>query len=302
LVSDSILLSARGETAYLWPAYRDAFGNPATATTPVWTSRSPAVATVAADGLVTGQSEGGAFVVLSRGTSTDSILVTVQVRGAITVTFDDGFLTAYTNGFPLLDEADLVGNIAVNPAQVGFPAYATKAHLDELHAAGWSIVSHTMTHDSLPSLSVGELDYELRASKQWIDAQGYRGSNVFVVPFHTWGARERDAVGGLYEAARGTSANAVSPDSLVAWKPTLPFDLTGIDAASLPYTTAEGRDRLRALLQRTVEQGRFLDVYLHHLPPEDVDEYRAMLAVIGEFRERVLPYHQLYPRLARTVD
>ena len=60
-------------------------------------------------------------------------------------------------------------------------------------------------------------------------------------------------------------------------------------------------DSLVALLQRTVDEGRFLDVYLHHLPAENMDEYRAMLAVLDEFRERVLPYHELYPRFARTV-
>ena len=91
-------------------------------------------------------------------------------------------------------DVDLPGNVAVNPGQIGAPAYMAKAQLDELHASGWSIVSHGMTHDSLPSLSAGELDYELRASQEWIDAQGYRGSNVFVVPFHVWGARERDAI------------------------------------------------------------------------------------------------------------
>ena len=36
-------------------------------------------------------------------------------------------------------------NVAVNPAQVGFPAYMSEAQLDEVHAAGWSIVSHTMS-------------------------------------------------------------------------------------------------------------------------------------------------------------
>jgi peptidoglycan/xylan/chitin deacetylase (PgdA/CDA1 family) len=301
LTADSILISARGETAYVAPTYRDAFQNPTLAGSATWTSRAPAVATVAADGLVTGQAAGATHVVVAMGTSTDSILVTVTMRGAITMTFDDGFLDAYTNGWQAFQDVDLPGNVAVNPAQVGFPAYMTKAHLDEIHAAGWSIVSHGMTHDSLPPRSAGELDYELRASKQWIDAQGYRGSNVFVVPFHVWGARERDAIGAHYEAARGTSANAVSPDSLVAWKPSLPYELTGIDAAALPYTTAQGRDRLRALLQRTVDEGKFLDVYLHHLPPENAQAFRDMLDVLAEFRERVLPYHELYPRFARTV-
>jgi peptidoglycan/xylan/chitin deacetylase (PgdA/CDA1 family) len=234
--------------------------------------------------------------------STDSILVTVAMRGAITVTFDDGFITAYTNAWPVFQEFDLPGNIAVNPAQVGFPAYMTEANLDELHAAGWSIVSHTMTHDSLTTTSAGELDFELRASQEWIDAQGYNGSNVFIVPYHTWTVRERNAIGTYYEATRGTSAEAAMPENLVPWRPLNPYDLTGIDADALPYTTVQGRDRLRALLERTLAEGVFLDVYLHHLPLGNVQAFRDMLTVIDDFRERVLPYHELFPRFARAVQ
>jgi len=178
----------------------------------------------------------------------------------------------------------------------------TQAHLDEVHAAGWSVVSHTMTHDTLTTLTDGELDYELRASREWIDAQGYNGSNVFIVPFLIWSARERDAIGTYYEATRGTSATAISPDTtLVSWRPNNPYDLTGIEADELPYTTPAGRNTLRELLQRTVDEGAFLDVFFHHVPDLNVTEFQLTLAVIDEFRDRVLPYHELYPRFARSV-
>jgi hypothetical protein len=93
----------------------------------------------------------------------------------------------------------------------------------------------------------------------------------------------------------------VVPDSLVAWRPTNPYDLTGIDADQLPYTTTQGRDALRALLQRTADEGAFLDVFFHQLPAANIPDFQATLAVISEFRERVLPYRELYPRFARAV-
>jgi peptidoglycan/xylan/chitin deacetylase (PgdA/CDA1 family) len=301
LVADSVLLSARGETAFLAPGYLDAHGNPTAGGGVAWQARDPAVATVAADGLVTAQSAGTTYVVGSLGSEADSLLVTVVMRGAITITFDDGFRSAYDDAWPALQQLGLRANIAVNPAQVGFPAYMTKAELDEVHAAGFSIVSHSMTHDSLTTLTTGELDYELRASREWIDAQGYQGANVFIVPYHHWSVRERNAIASHYEAARGTSANAFVPDSLVAWRPSNPYELTGIDADQLPYTTQEGRDRLRALLQRAAGEGAFLDVFFHNIPPANVADLAATLAVIDEFGERVLPYRELYPRFARSV-
>lgn len=301
LIADSILLSARGETAFLGPTLHDAYGNQTTDGTVVWSSRDTLVATVTAEGLVTGRGEGSSYLIASVDDPSDSLLVTVSYRGAITVTFDDGFISAYTNAFPVFQEFDLVGNLAVNPAQVTFPAYVNPTQIDEMYAGGWSIVSHSMTHDSLPSLTVGELDYELRASREWIEARGYAGANVFIVPYHAWGTRERDAIGTYYTAARGTSATAFSPDSLVAWRPSNPYDLTGIEAENLPYTTVDGRDMLRDLLQRTVDEGAFVDVFFHDLPAGNVDAFRATLAVVDEFSDRVLPYRELYPRFARSV-
>lgn len=301
LVADSIILNGRGETAFLGPTYDDEYGNPTGSAGVVWTSRDPGVATVAADGLVTAIDPGATYVVAELGAPSDSLLVTVALRGAITVTFDDGFISAYDHAFPVFQDFGLRGNVAVNPAQVEFPGYASPANLDEMHAAGWSVVSHTMTHDSLTTTTAGELDWELRASRQWIDAQGYSGSNVFIVPYHAWGARERDAVGQYYEAARGTSANSVSPDSIVSWRPSNPYDLTGIEADDLPYTSVAGRDTLRDLLQRTADEGAFIDVFFHDLPLANVDAFRETLAVIDEFHDRVLPYHELYPSFARSV-
>lgn len=301
LAADSIILNGPRERAFLGPTYVDAYGNPTTGTGMVWESRDPAVATVRADGLVTAVDAGATYLVGSLDAPVDSLLVTVRLSGAITVTFDDGFVDAYTNAFPVFQEFGLRGNIAVNPAQVGYPAYMSKADLDVVDAAGFSVVSHTMTHDSLTTASDGKLVWELSASRQWIEDQGYRGANVFIVPYHVWGARERDVVGQYYEAARGTSANSVVPDSLVSWMPWNPYDLTGIEADDLPYTSVAGRDALRALLQRAMDEGAFIDVFFHHLAAADVDAFRQTLAVIDEFRDRVLPYHELYPELARSV-
>jgi len=301
LAADSIQLNGRDEMAVLGPTFTDRYANVTGPAGVVWQVRDPAVVSVDADGLVTALNEGTTYVVASLGSPTDSILVTVSFRGAITITFDDGFIDAYTNAYPVFQEFGLRGNIAVNPAQVGFPSYMTKAQLDELHGAGWSIVSHTMTHDSLTTATLGELDWELRASREWIEAQGYNGANVFVVPYHDWGARERDAIGQYYDATRGMSSTEFSPDSLVSWRPSDPYNLTGVEADFLPFTTVGGRDALRAKLQRTVHEGAFLDIFLHHLAPADVDAFRETLAVVNEFRDRVLPYHELYPAYIRTV-
>jgi peptidoglycan/xylan/chitin deacetylase (PgdA/CDA1 family) len=306
LVADTVLLSARGETAFLAPAHADRFGNPTTPGAVTWTSSNPSVATVSVDGLVTGVTEGSTWIVADVAGPTDSLEVTVAMRGAVTITFDDGWLSVYENAWSVLQEFGFAANIAVNPGPVdgGFPAYMTEAMLDELHADGWSMVSHTLNHDSLTTLTAAELDYDLRSSQQWLRDRGYRGWNVFVAPYHAYGAAEREAVSRYYTASRGVSSDSFTPDSLVAWQPANPFLLTGREAEFAPYTTPEGRQELLALVQRTVDEGAFLDVFFHQLPASGVDSLRellGMLQAIPEIRDRVLPYHELYPVFARSV-
>jgi peptidoglycan/xylan/chitin deacetylase (PgdA/CDA1 family) len=303
LAADTVLLSGRAETALLLPAYVDQYGNATGGSGVSWLSRDPGVVSVTGDGLLTADAEGSAWVVASMDGPTDSILVTVEWRGAITITFDDGFVSVFENAWPIFQEFDLPANIAVNPVPVdlGWSGYLTPAMLDELDAAGWSVVSHSLEHDSLPSLSPSELDYDLRTSQQWIIDRGYRGWNVFVAPYHAYGPAERAAVAQYYDASRGVSSSQFVPDSLVSWMPDDPHQLTAREADLLPYTTATGRDELRTLLQRTIDEGAFLDIFFHQVPEQNVEALRALLVVIEEFRPRVLPYHELFPVLARTV-
>lgn len=301
LLADSVLLSARGETVFLAPAYFDAFGNATGNDGATWDSGDPSVATVAADGLVTGAGPGATYVSVSRGAVLDSILVTVELRGAITITFDDGWLSVYENAWPVLEQFNLRANVGVYTEAVGWPSFMSEAHLTTLHDAGWSMVSHTVSHDSLSTLSAAELDYELRMSKGWLDERGFRGSNVLIAPYHDFGPAERAAAAEYYTAARGTSAHAFVPDSLVQWRPDNPYALTGMVADDLPYTTVQGRDRLRAMLQRTLDEGAFVDLLFHEVPLANVDAFQELLLVVDEFRDRVLPYHELFPIWARAV-
>jgi peptidoglycan/xylan/chitin deacetylase (PgdA/CDA1 family) len=303
LFADSVLLSARGETAWLAPTYADRFANPTTGAGAVWTSRDPAIAAVSTDGLVTGGDAGSTWIVAGMPEPTDSILVSVVMRGAITVTFDDGFRSVFENAWPVFREFDLPANIAVNPVPVDsmWGDYMTIAMLDELNDAGWSVVSHTLRHDSLSTLSPAELDYDLRTTQQWIVDRGYEGWNVFVAPYHDYGPTEREAVSRYYAAARGISSDIVTPDTLASWQPDNPYLLTGREAEFVPYTTPGGRDEIRALLQRTLDEGVFVDLFFHRVPPEDVPALRELLTVLDDFRERVLPYHELYPIFARSV-
>ena len=217
--------------------------------------------------------------------------------GVITVTFDDGFLDAYTKGFAELKKFGIVGNIAVNPGPIDeqWGDYMTLDMLNEMHTAGWAVVAHSWYHDDLTTLSDAALDADLKNTQDWIRARGYRGANIFVVPFHSWGAREETAIRKYYTATRGHSVYEFWPDSMVKYPTSNPYGLTGYEPEYAPYTTAEGRAATRAVMQKAVDEGKFVDIFFHQIPDANLAAFREMVTIIAEFKPYIRTYPQLFP-------
>lgn len=301
ILADSVRLTGLGEEVVIEPTVEDRFGNVIQGEPVGWHPGDTDVFSVDEMGRVEARHPGSAVLKVSVAESSDSVQVIVAPSGAITVTFDDGWRTTYTEAFPALDELQLKANVALITGSVGWEAYLTLPQLGELDSAGWSMVSHTVHHSLLSDLSDAELEEELRESQQWILENGFSGGQVLVVPYHQWGPREREAVGNAYRAARGATATHFWPDSLVRWMPSDSYGLTAIEADSLPYTSPEGRQRLREYLQRAVEDVLFLEVFFHEVPPDRMPAFRETAQILAEFGDRVRPYHEWYgdPRVVR---
>lgn len=222
----------------------------------------------------------------------------LQRRGAITITFDDGWSSTYNVAFPVLREHGLEANAAVNPQAVEgeWSGYMHLPQLRELHSAGWSIVSHSWSHPNLTTLSAAELDRELASSKAWIEQQGFRGSNVFIVPFHSWGDREKTAIQRHYQVARGYSVNQFWPDSMMVWPAPNPYDITGYEPEYAPFTSTDGREKVRAYLERATREGRFVDFFFHEVHPAQEAAFRELVRIFADYQAVVRPYHELFPQ------
>ena len=294
LEADSLLLSAHRAEARLAPSAADRFGNRVAGVDVGFRTRDTSVVAADTAGLLTARGAGTTTVEMTAGPASEAVEVTVDPRGALTVTFDDGWRSAYTEALPVLREASVPANVALITGTVGWEDYLTLPQLREMDDAGWSVVSHSVTHRHLPQLSADSLRLELTESQRWIEEHGFRGSDVFVVPYHDWGEREREMVRLTYGAARGATVDQFpGADSAVAWKPEDPTRLTAIEADSLPYTTAAGRDSLRAVLDRFLAEGRFVEVFFHRVPAERRDALRKTVQVLAEHRDRLRPYHEL---------
>jgi peptidoglycan/xylan/chitin deacetylase (PgdA/CDA1 family) len=219
--------------------------------------------------------------------------------GAITITFDDGWLTTYQNAYPVLKEFGLKANMALytDAIRESWDYFMTPAMVRELYdKEGWSVVSHTLTHPRLDTLSDAELDRQLRESQLWIHQQGYtRGEHILVIPFHSWGAREQAAVKKYYRATRGFSANQFQPNRMVKYPVTDPYNITGFEPEFAPFTTPEGRAATRQYLERAKNEGEVIDIFFHQIKPAELPAFREMVKILAEYKPYIKTYDQIVP-------
>lgn len=217
--------------------------------------------------------------------------------GAMTITFDDGWLSAYTRAFPILEGHGLRANVGVvtDHVDLNLEGFLTLDQLQVLDDAGWSMVSHTVSHPHLPTLTAGALEAELTGSRSWIEAHGFRGSNVFIVPFHDFGQRELDAIRRNFDAARITNATFYVPARFESWPPADPHALTSLEAELAPFTTEAGRAALEQQITLALDDGKFVDILFHDIAAADVDAFEQTVAMLAKFKDRIRPYHEHFP-------
>ncbi len=148
-----------------------------------------------------------------------------RVRGVV-LTFDDAWADNHANALGPLSRYRLPATLYAPSRLLGQPGYMTRAQLLEMAAAGVTIGAHSRTHPDLRACAPGELEGEVRGSKE--DLEDLLGKPVtsFAYPTGLLDNRVVAAVG----AAGFTSAVTTCPGW---WRP----DTT---ALGIPRSFAEG--------------------------------------------------------------
>ena len=104
-----------------------------------------------------------------------------QKPGSV-ITFDDGYEDNYTVALPILQKTGIKAYFFIIPSKIGTPGYMTWAEVREMRDRGMTIGSHGMTHRILTPLRNGELDYELRESKNMLEDNLGHNISYFSIP------------------------------------------------------------------------------------------------------------------------
>lgn len=101
----------------------------------------------------------------------------------VVITFDDGYIDAYTEAFPRLQARGLVGTFFIVPTFLEQWGYMSWGHLAELHNAGHEIANHSMTHADLSRLDRAGLEAEIIGAADAVEQTlGFR-PKTFCYPF-----------------------------------------------------------------------------------------------------------------------
>ncbi len=120
----------------------------------------------------------------------------------VTFVFDDGDDTDYLVGKKIFSDHGAVACSAITTGWINTEDHMTAAQIRSLRDAGWEILSHTVSHPNLNSLSPDEIDAELTTSKSELDRLGLPVKNL-VYPFNKNNETVRSIAGKYYRSARG---------------------------------------------------------------------------------------------------
>jgi len=106
-------------------------------------------------------------------------------KGIVSLNFDDGFLSAYTNATPILTSAGLKATyyIIQDETTAGDPSYMTLAQVKTLYAAGNEIGSHSKTHDDMTTMPAILLATQTTGTKTWFTNNGMPKVTTFAYPY-----------------------------------------------------------------------------------------------------------------------
>lgn len=118
------------------------------------------------------------------------------IKGMVSINFDDGWLSAYENGVPIVETAGFVSTHFIITGAVGWKNYMTWEQIADLAARGHEIGSHTQTHADLKAATGPGLESETAGSAMDLAARGFHPSS-FSYPY---GHVDEDAIAAVQSA------------------------------------------------------------------------------------------------------
>ena len=132
---------------------------------------------------------------------------------AVVLTFDDGYVSQFTNAFPQLWRLGWPATLNLDLSNLGHPSGLHPWMVSRLIEAGWEIAAHSLTHPDLRSLGAKELRLEVSGSRLEIQRRFGVTPRLFCYPSGRYDHRVVAAVAAAgYEGATSVDAGLARPE------------------------------------------------------------------------------------------
>ena len=134
-------------------------------------------------------------------------------QGMVSLTFDDGWTSAYQNAFPLMDAKGIKGTEFIYTDAIGDTAdgYMTISQILDLQGRGYEIGDHSKTHADLTTVTPTQLTAEVAGSKTALEGMGVNPISSFDYPYGAYNSNVVQALKNAgYAGGRTSDAGFVS--------------------------------------------------------------------------------------------
>lgn len=188
-------------------------------------------------------------------------------RAIVSLTFDDGWRSIYTNGLPLLKKYNLPSTQYLLTNTISYPDYMTVAMMQEFKNQGSEIASHTVSHAHLNSLTTAQLTNELVTSqnslRSWFGTTGV--ANNFATPYGEYNTTVVNEIKKYYRSHRSTDVGFNSKDS---------FNVYNIKVQNITNTTTPAQ--VQTWVNQAIAQKTWLVLVYHEVNASPSDPTYAV--------------------------
>ena len=181
---------------------------------------------------------------------------TVFDKGYVSLNFDDGWLSAYTNAMPILNAAGFKTDqyIVTDYLTDNYPGYVKPSQVLDMQAHGHVIGAHTRTHPDLTLLSSSQQQEEIAGSRQDLLALGAQPINTFAYPLGAY----NDTV--IQQVKNAGFVGARSSNGGLNDKKTSPYILNRI---SMENTTTF--DQVKSNIDKALSEKKWVILLFHEV-------------------------------------
>lgn len=189
----------------------------------------------------------------------------------ITVTFDDGWESIYSQGLPVLEKHNIKTTQYILGGHFDEQAYLSEAQVRSMQAAGHEIAAHSMTHPDLTSLSEADLEWEVGEADRQL-TQKFGDMREFATPLGASNDMVLAHLKKYYRSHRNTASDPTNGVQDIDINLRDGFDRYNIQAFTVRRTTTP--EEIKQLIDHTIQRKGWLVITYHQ-----VDDSSSIYAV-----------------------